>query len=106
MLVPLLYWVVFPIVAGWMVIRFIKKHSPYVPSPAVAALFSDHPLERRWFRAARREGDVIVWLGDFEKQPEAVDAIYLAKEEAQRKGERASFVVFNDKAEILEQVDS
>ena len=45
-------------------------------------------------------------LGDFEKQPDAVDRAYLGKEEAQKAGVKASFLVYNHKAELLEQVDS
>lgn len=107
MFFPLIYWVVFPIFLGWLVVRWIKKHAPSAPAPEVAALFAERPIEKKWFRAARRdEGGLLRWLGDFEKQPEAVDAAYAGKEAAQKSGEKASFLVFNDKAELLEQVDS
>jgi hypothetical protein len=107
MFFPLIYWVVFPMIAGWLVVRWIKKHAPLVVPPEVAALYAERPIEKKWFRAARRDkGGLLHWLGDFEKQPEAVDAAYLGKEAAQRDGEKASFLVFNDKAELLEQVDS
>ncbi|MDX6770798.1 MAG: hypothetical protein SF051_14780 [Elusimicrobiota bacterium] len=106
MFFPLLYWVVGPIVLGWLVVRWINKTAPLVPAPDVAALFAEKPLEKRWFRAARRGAGGLALLGDFEKMPEAVDRAYLGKEEAQKAGEKASFLVFNDKAELLEQVDS
>ena len=65
------------------------------------------PIEPKWFRAARRDtGGLLRWLGDYEKQPEAVDAAYAGKEAAVAAGEKASFLVFNAKAELLEQVDS
>ncbi len=103
---PLLYWVVAPIFMGWLVIRWIKKHAPLTPPSDVAALFAASPIEKKWFRAARRGAEGLTALGDFEKQPDAVDRAYLGKEQAQAKGEKASFLVFNDKAELLEQVDS
>ncbi len=106
MFFPLIYWVVLPIVFGWLVVRWIKSASPLQVPDDVAALYVEKPIERKWFRAARRDGAGLTWLGDFEKQPEAVEAAYRGKEEAQRAGEKAAFQVFNDKAELLEQVDN
>lgn len=107
MFFPLIYWIVLPLFFAWLVVRWLKKSSPYVPSPEVAALFAERPIEPKWFRAARRDGGGLLrWLGDFEKQPEAVDAAYAAKEAAVAAGEKAEFLVFNSKAELLEQVDS
>ena len=107
MFLPLIYWVVMPLLAGWLVVRWIKKHAPNSVPPAVAALYAERPIEPKWFRAAARDRHgALRWLGDYEKQPEAVDAAYRGREEAQASGEKASFLVFNDKAEPLEQVDS
>jgi len=106
MFFPLIYWVVMPLFCGWLVVRWIKKHSPTVPLPEAAALFAERPIEPKWFRAARRDAGGLSWLGDFEKQPEAVDAAYAGKEAAVKAGEKAEFLVFNAKAELLEQVDS
>lgn len=107
MFFPLLYWVVLPIFLGWLVVSWLKKASPLAVPPEVSALYAERPIEPKWFRAARRDqGGLLRWLGDFEKQPEAVDAAYAGKEAAVAAGEKASFLVFNDKAELLEQVDS
>lgn len=106
MFMPLVYWIVLPILAGWLVIRWIKKHAPLLPPDDIAALFAAAPIEKKWFRAVRRGPEGVSALGDFEKQPDAVDRAYLGKEQAQAKGEKASFLVYNDKAELLEQVDS
>jgi hypothetical protein len=107
MFFPLLYWVVLPIFLGCLVVRWLKKASPLVVPPEVSALYAERPIEPKWFRAARRDqGGLLRWLGDFEKQPEAVDAAYAGKEAAVASGEKAAFLVFNDKAELLEQVDS
>lgn len=107
MFFPLIYWIVLPLLFAALVVRWLKKHSPHVPSPEVAALYAERPIEPKWFRAARRDRDgLICWLGDYEKQPEAVDAAYAAKEAAALAGKQASFLVFNAKAELLEQVDS
>ena len=106
MFMPLIYWVVLPIIAGWLVIRWIKKHAPLLPPDDIAALFAASPVEKKWFRAIKRGPQGLLALGDFEKQPDAVDRAYLGKEQAQAKGEKAAFLVYNDKAELLEQVDS
>jgi hypothetical protein len=107
MFFPLIYWVVLPIAAGVFVVRWINKSAPLGIPPEVASLFAERPIEPKWFRAARRDsGGLLRWLGDYEKQPEAVEAAYRGKEEAQAAGEKASFLVFNAKAELLEQVDS
>lgn len=107
MLFPIIYWIVMPMFFGWLLIRWLKKNSPLAVPPEVTALFAERPIEKKWFRAARRDkGGLLRWLGDFEKQPEAVDAAYAGKEAAQAAGEKAAFLVFNDKAELLEQVDS
>ena len=107
MFFPLIYWVVLPLFVGWLVVYWLKKHSPLAVIPEVAALFAGRPIERKWFRAARRDqSGLLHWLGDYEKQPEAVDAAYAGKEAAAAAGKKASFLVFNDKAELLEQVDS
>ena len=107
MLFPIIYWIVMPMFIGWLVVRWLKTSSPLAVPPEVSALFAERPIEKKWFRAARRDkGGLLRWLGDYEKQPEAVDAAYAGKESAQAAGEKASFLVFNDKAELLEQVDS
>ncbi len=106
MFFPLIYWVFLPLFFGWLVVRWIKKTAPLTPPLEVRDFFDRHPLEKRYFRAVRRDGKTITGLGDFEKQMEAVDAAYAAKEKAQAAGEKAEFQVFNDKAELLEQVDS
>lgn len=107
MFFPIIYWIVVPLLFAWLVVRWLKKASPHVMAPEVAALFAERPIEPKWFRAARREKTgALSWLGDFEKQPEAVDAAYAGKEAAVRNAEKAEFLVFNAKAELLEQVDS
>jgi hypothetical protein len=107
MFFPLIYWVVLPIFLGWLVVRWLKTSHPVPTPPEVTALFAEKPIEPKWFRAAKRDaGGRLSFLGDFEKQPEAVDAAYAGKEKSQAAGEKASFLVFNAKAELLEQVDS
>jgi hypothetical protein len=106
MFFPLIYWVVIPLFLASLVVRWIKKAAPLVPRIDVRDLFDRAPIEKRWFRAARRDANGLTALGDFEKQMEAVDAAYAGKEKAQAAGEKAEFLVFNDKAELLEQIDS
>lgn len=106
MFFPLIYWVVIPILIGYFVVRWIQKSAPIVPKLDVRDLFDRSPIEPKWFRAARRDAKGLTPLGDFEKQPEAVEAAYRDRERAQAAGEKAEFLVFNDKAELLEQIDS
>jgi hypothetical protein len=106
MFFPLIYWIGLPMFLAWLVVRWINKASPRTPAPEVRAFFDARPIEPKWFRAARRDGKGLAPLGDFEKQMEAVDAAYAAKEKAQAAGEKAEFLIFNDKADLLEQVDS
>jgi hypothetical protein len=106
MFFPLIYWIVLPLIAAWLVVRWIKKTSPLIPAPDVRDLFDRDPIEPKRFRAARRDAAGLASLGDFEKQPEAVEAAYAGKEQAQAAGRKAEFLVFNDKAELLEQIDS
>jgi hypothetical protein len=106
MFFPLIYWVILPLFAGALVIRWIQKKSPLIPPLDVRDLFDRAPIEPKFFRAARRDGAGLVALGDFEKQMDAVDAAYAGKEQAAAAGLKAQFLVFNDKGELLEEVDS
>ena len=106
MFFPLIYWVVIPILLGSMLVRWIKKAAPLIPAPDVRDLFYRAPIEPKYFRAARRDAKGLASLGDYEKQMEAVEAAYAGREKAQAGGEKAEFLVFNDKAELLEQIDS
>lgn len=106
MIFPLLYWIVLPIFAGAMVIRWLNKHAPSRVSPEALESFARAPIEPKWFRAARRDARGLTALGDFEKQIDAVDAAYAGKEKAVASKEKAAFLVFNAKGELLEQVDS
>ena len=106
MFFPLIYWIVVPMLLAAFLVRWIKKTAPLLPAPDVRDLFDRAPIEPKSFRAARRDAKGLTALGDFEKQPEAVEAAYAGKERAQAAGEKAEFLVFNDKAELLEQIDS
>ena len=101
-----LYYVVLPIIAGAYVIKLIKKHGAPTITPDVAALYAATPVQKKWYRAARRDAAGLAVLGDFETQLEAVDRAYLGKEQAQKAGQKASFLVLNDKGDVYQQVDS
>ncbi len=103
---PLVYWIGLPLFCGWLVVRWIQKTSPLLPAPDVSDLYASRPIEPKHYRAARRDGAGLSFLGDFEKRGEAVEAAYAAKEAAQSAGEKAEFLVLDDKAALLEQVDS
>lgn len=102
----ILYYLVLPIFAGSLLIRWLKKHSPPRIDGDVRQLYAEKPIEKKWFRALRRDHKSLRLLGDFEKQPEAVEAAYQGRKDAKAAGEKASFLVLNWQAETLEQIDS
>jgi len=106
MLTLILYYLVIPFLLSGAVLKLIKKYGKVAPDPALASLYSKEPLAKKWFRAARRDSHGTSLLGDSETHGEAVDRIYAARGRAQVLGEKAAFVVLNDKAEILEEVNS
>jgi hypothetical protein len=106
LLVLLLFYLVMPVVGAWLVLKFIRRFAPPSVSPEMAALYAASPIERKWFRALRRDAKGLRVLGDFEKQPEAVECIYRHLEEAKNARETAAFLVANDEGELLEEVDS
>jgi hypothetical protein len=98
--------IVVPTLALVYVPKLAKKYLKTQTPEDVARLYAEHPLEKGWYRAARRDHKGLRLLGDFETQLEAVDRAYLGKEEAQKGGQSASFFVLDDKAQILQQVDA
>lgn len=106
MIGPVLYYLVIPFVIGAGVVRLLQKHGRSRVDPRVAALYAETPIEKKWFRAIKRDEAGFGSLGDYETHSEAVDAAYRAKEQARASGKKASFYIANDKAEVLEQVDS
>ncbi len=106
MIGPIFYYLILPFMIGGWLIKQIKKRAPSLIPPDVQALVRERPIERKWYRAVRRGAEGLSVLGDFEKQPEAVESAYRGKEEAARSGERAAFLVLNDQGEVLEEVGS
>lgn len=106
MIGALFFYVVLPMTLGGLVIKLIRKYSPYVPPADVAANLARQPLPKKWFRAARRDQDGLLTLGDFETHGEAVDSAYRDKERAVKAAEKAAFLILNPKGEILEEIDS
>jgi len=102
----IIYYLVLPFFLGSLLIRWLKKHSPARVEEDVRRLYEEKPLPKKWFRALRRDHQSLRLLGDFETQPEAVEAAYQGRKDAKAAGEKASFFVLNSKAETLEQIDS
>jgi len=100
------YYVILPIAAGVLLIRWLKKVSPAKVEPDVAALYAQKPIEKKWFRAVRRDHKGLRSLGDYETRLEAVEAIYQGRKDAQAAGDMASFIVCDDKGYALEQIDA
>lgn len=102
----LLYYIVIPMLAAALVVRFIRKYGQNEIPEGVRRLYAERPLEPKWFRVLREDPKGLQILGDFETRSEAVDCAYRGKEDAQGAGEKAAFLVLNDKGEALEEVDS
>jgi hypothetical protein len=100
------YYVILPIFAGSMLIRWLKKASPARVDADVAALYAQRSVQKKWFRSVRRDQKGLRSLGDFETRLEAVEAVYAARKAAQAAQEKAAFVVLDDKGYALEQIDS
>ena len=100
------YYLVLPFLLAGLLIRWLKKNAASLISEDVRRLYGEKPIEKKWFRALRRDHKGLRHLGDYEKQPEAVESAYQGRKDAAAAGEKASFLVLNDKAETLEQIDS
>ncbi len=98
--------IVLPTLAFVYVPKLAKKYFKTETPEDVRRLYEERPLEKGWYRAARRDHKSLRLLGDFETQIEAVDCAYLGKEEAQKAGDAASFFVLDDKLQILQQIDA
>ena len=102
----LLYYLILPFLAGALLIRYIKKHAPSGITPEVTALLAVDPIEKKFYRAARKDEGKVAKIADYETHVEAVDAIYAAKEAAQKQGVKTAFIVLNDQGETLDWIDS
>lgn len=100
------YYLVLPFLLAGLLLRLLRRYAPKLDDAAILELYGKHPLEKKWFRAVRRDARGLRLLGDSETHGEAVENAYRAKEAAVAAGEKAEFIVLNDRAEILEEVDS
>lgn len=106
MLALLFYYIALPFLAAWLVMKFIRKYGASPIPEEVARLYAEAPLEKGWYRVIQRGPAGQRLLGDFEKHDAAVEKAYKERELAQVTGEKAAFLVLNDKGEALEEVDS
>lgn len=102
----LIYYIAAPFILALGVLSLIAKFGKREPPADILHSFKELPIEEKWFRAVKRDAAGLEVLGDFEKQPEAVDRIYLGRKEAAAAGQKAAFLVYNCQGEALEQVDS
>lgn len=100
------YYIVLPFCLAALLLKLLRRYGARPLAPDIAELCAKSPIQKKSFRALRRDGQGLALLGDFETQPEAVEAAYRGKEAALRSGAKASFLVLNDKAETLEQIDA
>ena len=102
----LLYYIVGPFLIGAYVIKLIRKHGKIPVPDGISKIYADKPIEKKWFRVLCKDKHGYKFLDDCETHSDAVDRAYRGKEQAVREDRRAAFLVLNDKAEILEEVDS
>jgi hypothetical protein len=102
----IVYYLVLPFCAAALVLRFIKKYGRLELAPDIKRQLAESPIEKKFFRAVRRDSKELRLLGDFETHVDAVDCAYMGRKEARARNEKAAFLVLNDKGETLEQVDS
>ena len=100
------YYLILPFFAASLVIRWLKKNAPSTIAEDVKRLYAESPVEKKWFRAVRRDHKGLRSLGDYETRLEAVEAAYQGRKDAAASGDQASFVVLDDKGFALEQIDS
>jgi hypothetical protein len=111
MLILILWGIVGPLAIIWLVTWFLKKYAKSTVPSSVARLYAERPIEPKTFRVVRFDGPTDgepIWLGDYETQPEAVDAAYTyrKKEREEEPGKKSSFMVLNDRGDFLEEVDT
>jgi hypothetical protein len=111
MFVLVLYLLIGPLAIIWLVMWFFKRYGKRTIPAGIARLYEEKPPEPKTFRLVRFDGSTDgtpMMLGDFDSQPEAVDAAYAyrQKERAEEPGVRSSLFVLNDKGEFLEEVDT
>lgn len=107
-MIPLLfYYIVLPLLATVLVLRFIRRYgADPVPDEVRRSIASD-PLGSRTFRVLDVEGRLgsgaarLAKVGDFETQEEAIDAAY-ARRGAGPTGH--SWLVLNDRGEMLQEI--
>lgn len=102
----LFLWFVLPLLLFYLVLKLLRKYAPNTVPTDVRALCASDPIEKRWFRVLRRDHAGLMKLADCEKQDEAVERAYLGKEQAEAAKSAASFLVLNDKGELLQQIDA
>ncbi|MBI4376383.1 MAG: hypothetical protein HY549_08030 [Elusimicrobia bacterium] len=106
MLILLFYYIAVPFLLAYLVLRFIRKYGGSPIREDIRLFYAQNPIEKGYFRVFREDDQGRQWLGDFENQVKAVDRAYQGKEQAQRGGQKAAFLVLNDKGEILEETDA
>jgi hypothetical protein len=102
----LLLYFLAPIFLGSYLIKYLKKHAPAEVAADVKTLYASRPVQKKWYRAVRRDAAGLRPLGDYETRGEAVEAAYQGRKDAAAAGQKAAFVVLDDKGFALEQIDS
>ena len=102
----LFFYFALPMTLAAIVIKMIRKYSPYIPAEDIQACLAEKPLPKKWFRTVRRDHKGLRTLGDFETHTEAVDCAYKGKEISTQEGEKVAFLILNQKGEVFEEVNS
>ena len=100
------YYLVVPFVIAALLIKWLKKNAPSLIPEDIKLLCAERPIQKKWFRALKRDHKGLRVLGDFETHGEAVESAYAGRKEALASKEKASFLALNWQADTLEQIDS
>ena len=109
MFVILFYYLVLPFLLSAVIVWPIRKYSTDPVPKEIREFYAADPIDPKCFRALRADGRfghppvLLTKLGDFENQEDAVDTAFAAKSKALQNS-KSSFLVLNDKGEILQEV--
>lgn len=106
MLPLLIYYIVLPLLGFVAVLWLIRRYGADPVPRDVKDLYARRPIEKRFYRAVRRDPKGLILLADVETHDEAVDLIYRERERAAGQGEQASFLALDDTGAALDEVDS
>lgn len=108
MIALVFYYLLLPVLAAWLVLRFIRRYGADPVPEAVRRSCAEDPVEHKWFRVLESAAGTggararYAKLGDFDSQDKAVDAAYQGRE-ASPGGEK-SWLIVNERGDVLQEI--